>query len=129
MSPRLEELHTMLWDLLQQRQIGQARHAATQAETAAGRAGRDIAELERVIESLTLTCQAMWELLREQTHLTDEMLLERMQEVDLRDGQRDGRISSATATCPGCSRVHSARREQCLYCGRALPPAQHVFGQ
>jgi hypothetical protein len=83
-----------------ERQIGQARQRAAQAETAAARVGTDIAELERVIESLTLTCQAMWELLRERTQLTDEMLLERMQEVDLRDGQRDGRIRAATSTCP-----------------------------
>jgi len=119
----------MLWDLLQQRQIGQARAAATQAGTAAGRIGRDIEELERVVESLTLTCQAMWELLREQTNLTDEKLMERMQEVDLRDGRRDGKIGPAISTCPGCSRINKARREVCVYCGRALPPQQHVFGQ
>jgi len=119
----------MLWDLLQQRQIGQARQAANQAEDAASRIGNDIAELERVVESLTLTCQAMWELLREQTHITDEMLLARMQEVDLRDGRRDGKVSNAASVCPGCSRPNKARREVCLYCGAALPPPQHLFGQ
>jgi hypothetical protein len=119
----------MLWDLLQQRQIGQARTAATQAENAAGRVGNDVVELQRIVESLALTCQAMWELVREQTSITDEMLLERMQEVDLRDGRRDGKLGSGTSTCPGCSRVNKARREVCVYCGRALPPPQHVFGQ
>jgi len=117
----------MLWDLIQQRQIGQARQAAAEASNSISRTQTDIASLERSVETLMLTCQAMWELLREKTNLTDEMLMQRMQEVDLRDGKRDGRIAGNTTTCEGCSRLNNANREHCVYCGEKLPPPQHVF--
>jgi hypothetical protein len=118
----------VLWDLLQQRQIGMAKNAAAQAGNSAARAEKDIAELERVIESLMLGCQAMWELMREHTDLNDEMFLKRMEEVDLRNGKRDGRIGLLASKCASCSRPNSARRDHCVYCGTPLPPTQHVFG-
>jgi hypothetical protein len=129
-SPGFDETRSahMLWDLMQQRQIGRATAAASQAASSISRTETDIAELERVIESLTLTCQAMWELLREQSKLTDEALLQRIQEVDLRDGRRDGRIGTNAATCPACSRPNNSRHTHCVYCGGVLPPSQHVFG-
>ena len=117
----------MLWDLIQQRQIGLANQAAARAASSANRTEADIVELERVIETLMLGCQAMWELLREQGNLTDEMLLRRMQEVDLRDGTRDGRMGTVASTCPNCSRPNNPRHERCVYCGGPLPPAKHVF--
>jgi hypothetical protein len=117
----------MFWDLLQQRQIGQAKQSAAQAASAASRSEKDIGELGSVVASLTLTCQAMWELLREQGNLTDEMLLRKMQEVDLRDGKRDGRMGALALACPACSRPNNARHERCVYCGELLPPPQHVF--
>ena len=117
----------MLWDLIQQRQIGKAREAASRAASSVSRTENEVAELERVIDSLALACQAMWELVREQGNLTDEVLLKRMQEVDLRDGKRDGRIGANASTCPACSRANNSRHERCVYCGELLPPSKHVF--
>ena len=117
----------MLWDLMQQRQIGKARAAAAQAASSISRTENDVAELERVVESLMLTCQAMWELLRKQSNLTDEALLQRIQEVDLRDGKKDGRIGASASTCTACSRPNNARHTHCVYCGGPLPPSKHVF--
>jgi hypothetical protein len=124
----------MLWDLIQQRQIGRARDAAAQARNTAAQAAssvsrteNEVAELERVVDSLMLTCQAMWELLREQGNLTDEALLQRMQEVDLRDGTQDGRMGPNASACPACSRPNHSRHGHCIYCGGLLPPSQHVF--
>ena len=117
----------MLWDLLQQRQIGKARQSAAQAENSATRTQNEVEELERVVESLMLSCQAMWELLREQGNLTDEILLKRMQDVDLRDGRRDGRMGTKPSTCPACSRPNNPRHERCVYCGELLPPPEHIF--
>lgn len=117
----------MLWDLIQQRQIGRAKQAAAQAASSADRTQSEVAQLERDVESLILTCQAMWELVREQGNFTDEALLRRMQEVDLRDGTRDGRIGLQPSTCLACSRPNNARHENCIYCGNPLPPPRHVF--
>ena len=118
----------MLWDLIQQRQIGQAQATASSATSSIARTERQIAELEGEVASLALACQAMWELLRERNNMSDEALFQRMQEVDLRDGTRDGRIGTNSSECPACSRVNNARHERCLYCGKVLPPPKHVFG-
>jgi hypothetical protein len=117
----------MLWDLMQQRQIGKANQAAAQAASSASRVQSDVANLEQVVESLMLTCQAMWELLREQSNLTDEALMRRIQEVDLRDGARDGRMAARASTCSACSRPNNSRHTHCVYCGEILPPPPHVF--
>ena len=117
----------MLWDLIQQRQIAQAKQSAAQNANAVGKTQTEIAEVERLVETLMLTCQAMWELLREQGNLTDEMLVKRMQEVDLRDGTRDGKIGAHALACPGCSRPNNPRHGHCVYCGTPLPPPKHVF--
>ena len=117
----------MLWDLIQQRQIGQARQSAAEASSSADRTRAEVTELEKLVESLTLTCQAMWELLRKQGDLTDEMLMKKMEEVDLRDGQRDGRIGVQPSQCSACSRPNNPRHQSCVYCGKPLPPPKHVF--
>ena len=81
------------------------------------------------IDKLTLACQAMWELLRERhDDLTDQMLLDKMREIDLRDGVADGRITTGSVTCPSCDRMTSARTGKCQYCGAALPKGPTAFG-
>jgi len=117
----------MLWDLIQQRQIGQVRQSAAEASSSIDRTQATVAELEKLVESLSLTCQAMWELLRKQGDLTDEMLLKKMEEVDLRDGRRDGKIGAQPSNCSSCSRPNNPRHRNCVYCGGSLPPPKHVF--
>ena len=56
-------------------QEGRAQQAASSAEIAASKAERvsfDVSTLSRKIETLSLACQAMWELIRDNTKLTDE---------------------------------------------------------
>lgn len=119
----------MLWDLLQNRQISEARRTAVQAASAAGKTRTDIAEIRHNLESLSLTCQAMWELLREREGFTDETLMQKMQEIDLRDGQADGKMTRTVVNCPACSRINHCRHETCMYCGVDLPGSGHVFAQ
>lgn len=73
--------------------------------------------LERRIDRLTLLCQALWELLREQLNLTDEQLESIAAEVDARDGVQDGVQSEHPVRCGRCGRINSSRRNSCLYCG------------
>jgi len=90
------------------------------------RATEDAANLEKRLDRLTLACAAMWSMLKEQGH-TEEQLLARMQELDLRDGTLDGKIADRAAVCPQCTRKSRADRPTCLYCGATLPP-QAAFG-
>ena len=52
-----------------------------------------VRSLEASVDHLALACQAMWELLRGQVGVTEEQLLAKMKEVDLRDG--DYQLASA----------------------------------
>lgn len=116
----------MLWEAYQQGQISQAQSAAARAQSKADRYADDIQRIQRSCERLVIGCQAMWELLRERTDLTDADLEEKILEIDLRDGKADGKISRQVVTCPACGRTSSSLRSQCMICG-ADTPKQHAF--
>ncbi len=97
--------------------------------SAAGRgqvAPMDLEDLERRTEALTLACQALWEILREELNLSDAAILKKMEEVDLRDGALDGRMTADVTACPSCRRSNKASRPHCIYCGEPLPAMRAV---
>jgi hypothetical protein len=118
----------ILFDLYQQGRISDVRDTAQDAQSAARRAETQMQDLKRKVDSLTITCQALWELLAERLDMNENLILEKMQEIDLRDGTLDGRISPTLVSCPGCARTNKAERKQCLYCGADLPTT-HIFGK
>jgi hypothetical protein len=117
----------MLWDLLQQYQIGEAERKSQRAAHSANQAQSDTTDARRSLETLVLACSAMWELVRERDGLTDQMLLDRMREIDLRDGHADGKITSVPVTCPSCARLTGARSGRCTFCGATLPAPPSPF--
>ena len=78
---------------------------------------RLVQDLEDRLDKLLLVNMAMWELLKARTELTEEDLLGKVQEIDLRDGRADGKVSKTVAECPKCGRTMSPRHKKCLYCG------------
>ena len=70
-------------------------------------------------ERLYLVVQAMWELLKDKAGLTDADLDAKVQEIDMRDGRRDGQDSTQTAplTCRQCGRTILSGQAQCSWCG------------
>lgn len=115
-----------LIDLYQQQRINSATNKAEGAKSAADRAQWEINDLKRKADALTITCQALWEIVRAQGGLSDSLLLAKMQEIDARDGRVDGKISGTLADCPACGRRSQAKRKSCLYCGEPLP-VDHIF--
>ncbi len=87
-----------------------ARHEATRAK-------HSTEELENAMEHLALACRAMWSLLTENTTLTDDDLLKRMEQIDLQDGRADGKVTGKIAKCPKCGRTMPPKRSKCMYCG------------
>ncbi len=77
----------------------------------------DISRIEQRLDRLSLACQAMWELLRDSTNFEEQDIFTKMEEVDLRDGVADGKMSDPIIHCPNCGRKGSSRRRLCLYCG------------
>lgn len=118
----------MVWELLQMHRITAARNGADAAGGTAresmGRARRAegrVHELEDRCELLLLAVSALAELLHEQGGMRTDDLEARMREIDLRDGERDGRITPTSKRCHDCRRENAPRRDACLYCGGDLP--------
>ena len=117
----------MFWELYQQSEIQAARVASSRAEARAGSAQDRMSRVERRLEALSLACQSMWELCSAEFKLSEEQLIAKMQEVDLRDGKLDGRMSPQAQECERCNRRANARRDKCLYCGHEFAADGHLF--
>jgi hypothetical protein len=118
----------LFWEMHQQRRITQAGKDATKAKSKVDRLEGDVSYLKRKVERLALASQALWELLRDHTDFEEEHILQKMQEIDLRDGAEDGKIGHKPIACPQCSRVSNSARQTCIYCGTSLHTVrEHVF--
>ena len=95
----------------------QAVDTADQARRRTTEATGSIRDLEDRLDRLALACMAMWSLLQEKTKVTDEDLMERVKQIDLADGQEDGKLKLGISKCAKCGRVMSRRHTRCLYCG------------
>jgi len=109
------------WNALQHVQI---KHASNTAEAAQhmARSGQVstrelLRQLDGRVDKLVLICRASFELLQEQSGVTDQQLAERMMEIDLRDGRADGRMGPQQKTCPKCGAGICAKFNRCLFCG------------
>ncbi|MFT5301409.1 MAG: hypothetical protein ACI87E_002512 [Mariniblastus sp.] len=118
----------MFWELYQEGRINSATRKAGRAQLEAEQTKENLALLESKIETLALACQSLWELLRENTNLNETDLESKIEEIDLRDGRRDGKMTKITEACPQCERRTSCRRPRCLYCGTALENGE-LFGR
>jgi len=110
-----------LFDIYQQGRIRQAQGVAERAADKTAQVQTHIQDLERRLDRLTLASQALWELLRAHGGVTDAHLMAKMQEVDLRDGREDGKITPVVKVCPKCHRNSHSRRLHCVYCDTPLP--------
>lgn len=112
----------LLWDLHQGRRIGEAQDGANQAARKATDFQERVRFLEDRLDRMLLQNMAMWSLLRDTVGLTDQDLINRVQEIDLQDGTADGKVTrTAPTTCPRCQRAFSSRHQRCLYCGHQAP--------
>ena len=112
---------SIFWELSQNRRIGSAESAAAGAGRKAASAKQEIASLRDKCDKLLMVCEALWTILREKHGLNDEDLINRVNDIDLRDGRLDGRVKkNLTARCPECDRTISQRHPKCIYCGTPI---------
>lgn len=117
----------LLYDLHQNARIAGAEAAADQSTHKAERAAERIEDVQERIDKLSLLNYALWSLLQERIGVTEAELLARVQELDMKDGKLDGRVSSGIINCKDCNRPLSQRHRKCLYCGYELQ-ADNAFG-
>lgn len=90
------------------------------AKNAAREARREAESVEDKLDRALIACEAMWSLLRDKVGVTDMELLDRITEIDLSDGELDGKVRKTPVTCPKCSRVIARRFKRCIYCGQPV---------
>jgi hypothetical protein len=83
--------------------------------TTDGRAQNEFIQCD--VEKLFMITEALWTILKEKHGCTDAELVQRVQEIDLRDGKLDGKVAKVNPDCPKCSRKLMGKRPVCLYCG------------
>ncbi len=110
----------LIWGLYLQNQVSGVQATANDANSKATEQQFRIKQLEQSIEKLVLINMAMWELIRSKTDLADADLMKKMQEIDLRDGVADGRVTPSVQACPKCGRTVSNKHHRCLYCGQDM---------
>ncbi|MCC6144405.1 MAG: hypothetical protein IT368_11425 [Candidatus Hydrogenedentes bacterium] len=99
---------------------------ANAASRVAQDARSEVRDLRYQVERLALLNQALWELLRARLNLSDAELEAMAQQVDLRDGVADGKMTQQPVRCPTCARVSNSRHAKCLYCGQLFE--KPIFG-
>lgn len=110
----------MLWEAYQYKKIGDAERAADRAEAKAERYNDDIHSIKRQVDRLSLACQAMWELLRDRSDLTEQDIESKILEIDGRDGRVDGKMGMQLLNCHQCGKATNSTRSICIMCGAPL---------
>lgn len=79
-----------------------------------------VKHLEATVAKVLMINEALWEIIRDKFDMTDEDLHDKIHEVDMRDGQADGKNQRKASKCPECDHMVSSRHPACLYCGHVM---------
>ena len=91
-----------------------------------GPAGSTVVFMQMDIEKLLMITESLWEILKEKHGYSDEELIKRIYEIDMRDGVYDGKVAKQPpALCPQCNKKLTRRQTSCIYCG--TPIARRPF--
>ena len=108
-------------DIFQQFQIEQNRQKTNELESEVREGRYSSQDIEERISKLSIVTQAVWSFLKETQHLDDIDLLNKIEQIDLEDGVKDGKVTAVVTDCPACNRRINTRYRTCLYCGELNP--------
>ena len=108
----------MLYDFYQDSRIGRNRDLAKSAKDTSQKSARDVDQLERKVEHLMMVTEALWSVIKESHEMDDDDLREVIKNIDLRDGNLNGRVAKKPPQkCPRCKKTIQRRQSKCMYCG------------
>ena len=84
--------------------------------------GRELSSVDDRIDRLSMLCEAMWELLAENTDLTERDLKAKFTEIDERDGRQNFRRQRVAHDCAECGAKIPPVRLHCQFCGAPAKP-------
>lgn len=109
----------MALDRHEHSQLNEAKDAAGRAQRQGTEIKDEIRLLRNKVSALSVACQALWELLRDRTKLTEEDIVEKIASLEGKMGE--------SLTCPQCGRAVSRKKnETCLFCG-VKAKSEHLF--
>jgi|GEM_PF-5821749 len=91
-----------MWDIFQEIRLNDQSARQADSDSTLRRTSLDLDDLARQIRKMALVNQALYELLKERTGISDEDLRRRIREIDVRDGTADGRVAASPLRCPKC---------------------------
>jgi len=111
-----------MWDIWQEMRLNENRQRQDSVERDVRKSDGELAELQRQVDKIALVNQALYELLRARTGITDEDLRRKIREVDMRDGSEDGDIKAPPLKCPKCGGAVTVGALFCQTCGATVAP-------
>ena len=111
-----------MWDIFQEIRLNDQSARQSDTDSSLRRASLNLEDLARQVRKMALVNQALYELLKERTGISDEDLRRRVREIDLRDGTADGRLEANPLRCPKCRNTVTAGALSCLTCGATIAP-------
>lgn len=110
-----------LWDYVQHLQIRELRTdvdgATSGIQQVTESLQHDHRNLAERIDRLTLVCRAMHELLVESGAYSNKQIRDKVIEMDMSDGVKDGRSLPPPKKCPKCDAMICRKFNRCLFCG------------
>jgi len=108
-----------IYDFFQNSKIKNNDQRARQAKTMSHTNQVDIDQLQDKVEHLSLVCSALCEVMSG-LGVSQQSIINKVEEIDLRDGKLDGNNTTSTNECNGCGRKISSRHKRCMYCGEKI---------
>lgn len=111
-----------IFDIYQHGKIGGLGALQVDTDRRVTNATDKLRDMEQRYERMSLVTNALWQLLKSHTGLTDADLKKYIEKIDLADGVRDGKITrnKGAMDCPHCSRRILKSATVCAWCGNKL---------
>lgn len=111
-----------MWDIFQEIRLNNQSARQDDSDSSLRRTSLDLDDLARQVRKMALVNQALYELLKERTGISDEDLRRKISEIDLRDGAADGKLDASPLRCPKCQSAVTVGALSCQTCGATVAP-------